>query len=48
VQLHRDVIVILDEAAGSGLARRAYYAEVERSQMLVEAGQWQALGIGGR
>jgi glucosamine-6-phosphate deaminase len=47
LQLHREVIVILDQAAASGLARNDYYADVERSQALVEAGQWQALGIGG-
>lgn len=46
LQLHRDVIVILDEAAGSWLERREYYAEVERAQQLLETGQLRALGIG--
>lgn len=47
LQLHRDVIVILDAAAAGLLARRDYYEEVERSQTLLEAGDFRALGIGG-
>jgi glucosamine-6-phosphate deaminase len=46
LQLHRDVIVVLDEEAGSWLERRAYYAEVEQAQQLLETGQFRALGIG--
>ena len=46
LQLHRDVVVILDEAAGDWLERREYYAEVERAQRLLETGQLRALGIG--
>jgi glucosamine-6-phosphate deaminase len=46
LQLHREVIVILDEAAASKLVRRDYYNEVERAQQLLEAGQLRALGIG--
>lgn len=45
LQLHREVICIFDEAAASSLTRRDYYAEVERSQALLEAGDWAALGI---
>ena len=44
LQLHREVIVIVDEAAASQLARRQYYAEVERAQSLLETGQQRALG----
>jgi glucosamine-6-phosphate deaminase len=46
LQLHRDVIVVLDEEAGSWLTRREYYAEVERAQTLLEAGQLRELGMG--
>ena len=46
LQLHREVISILDEPAAARLYRREYYAEVERSQLLLEAGQLRALGIG--
>jgi glucosamine-6-phosphate deaminase len=46
LQLHRDVIAVLDEEAGSWLTRREYYAEVERAQSLLEAGQVDKLGIG--
>ena len=48
LQLHRDAIVIVDEAAASHLARRSYYLEVEQAQRLLEAGDFRALGIGGR
>jgi glucosamine-6-phosphate deaminase len=46
LQLHRDVIVIIDEAAASLLTRRSYYDEVEAAQRLLESGQLGALGIG--
>ncbi len=46
LQLHRDVVVVLDEEAASWLTRREYYAEVERAQTLLEAGQLGELGIG--
>ena len=46
LQLHREVIAVFDEAAAGLLARRDYYAEVERSQTLLESGQLKALGIG--
>lgn len=46
LQLHREVIVIVDEAAASLLARKKYYAEVEEAQSLLEAGDMRALGIG--
>jgi glucosamine-6-phosphate deaminase len=48
LQLHREVIGIFDEAAARLLVRRDYYAEVERSQTLLETGQLKALGIGGQ
>lgn len=48
LQLHRDVVVVLDEAAASLLTRRQYYAEVEHAQSLLEAGDFRALGIGGK
>jgi glucosamine-6-phosphate deaminase len=46
LQLHREVIGIFDEAAARLLVRRDYYAEVERSQALLEAGDFRQLGIG--
>ncbi len=46
LQLHRDVIVVLDEEAASGLARREYYEEVEQAQRLLESGRLNELGIG--
>lgn len=46
LQLHREVLGIFDEAAARLLVRRDYYAEVERAQSLLEAGQLKALGIG--
>lgn len=46
LQLHREVIVIIDEAAAAQLARKDYYNEVERAQCLLEAGELRALGIG--
>jgi glucosamine-6-phosphate deaminase len=48
LQLHREVIVVLDEPAASLLAKRQYYAEVETAQSLLEAGEFRALGIGGK
>lgn len=38
LQLHRDVIVVLDEAAASLLQRIEYYKEVEQTQRELEAG----------
>lgn len=46
LQLHREVVVIVDEEAASWLARRDYYEEVEKAQQLLETGQLRALGIG--
>jgi glucosamine-6-phosphate deaminase len=46
LQLHRDVIVVLDEHAAQGLQRREYYQEVEEAQLLLEAGKVRQLGIG--
>jgi glucosamine-6-phosphate deaminase len=46
LQLHREVICVFDEEAARLLVRRDYYAEVERSQSLLEAGQLRQLGIG--
>lgn len=48
LQLHRDVVLVIDEAAASLLTRRAYYQEVERNQTLLEAGRLAELGIGVR
>lgn len=48
LQLHRDAIVIVDEAAAGLLARRDYYNEVEHAQSLLEAGRFRELGIGGQ
>ena len=45
LQLHRDVLAVIDEEAGRLLERRDYYREVERSQVLLEAGDWTALGV---
>ena len=45
LQLHREVVCILDEPAASLLKRRDYYADVERAQSLLESGQLQALGM---
>lgn len=45
LQLHRDVVVILDEASAAQLRRKDYYAEVEEAQTLLESGQLAALGI---
>lgn len=47
LQLHREVICVLDEAAARLLVRRDYYADVERAQSLLEQGQLMTLGIGG-
>src|SRR5690348_1067964 len=43
LQLHRDVIAVVDEEAGRLLERRDYYREVERAQALLESGQLGAL-----
>jgi glucosamine-6-phosphate deaminase len=45
LQLHRDVICVLDEAAASLLARRDYYNEVEQAQSLLEARDYESLGL---
>jgi glucosamine-6-phosphate deaminase len=47
LQLHRDVIAVVDEEAGRLLERRDYYREVERAQGLLEAGRLSALLPGG-
>ena len=41
LQLHRDVVAILDEAAASLLQRRDYYLQVEEVQQELEAAQRQ-------
>jgi glucosamine-6-phosphate deaminase len=48
LQLHREVIVVVDEQAAAWLQRREYYDEVEQAQRLLESGQLRALGIGHR
>ncbi len=47
LQMHRDVIAVLDEQAARLLERREYYQEVERAQALLEAGRLGALLSGG-
>jgi glucosamine-6-phosphate deaminase len=44
LQLHRDVTILLDEAAAGQLERLAYYHEVESSQHLLEMRRWQSPG----
>ena len=39
LQLHREVTVIVDEAAASKLTRRDYYDEVERAHQMLESGK---------
>ncbi|MBA4016620.1 MAG: glucosamine-6-phosphate deaminase [Pirellula sp.] len=39
LQLHRDVIAVVDEDAASSLYRREYYCEVEQSQQALQAGK---------
>lgn len=48
LQLHREVLVVLDAAAASKLRRHKYYEDVEHVQHLLEAGDLQALGIRSR
>ncbi len=45
LQLHRDAICIVDEAAASLLTRRDYYNEVEQAQSLLETHDYEALGL---
>jgi glucosamine-6-phosphate deaminase len=45
LQLHRDVICVIDEPAASLLTRVDYYREVEAAQQLLEAGDWKRLGL---
>jgi glucosamine-6-phosphate deaminase len=45
LQLHREVIVIVDTDAGAWLERREYYQEVEAAQQLLESGQLRSLGV---
>lgn len=45
LQLHREVIIIVDRAAGALLKRQEYYAEVERAQQQLESGELRKLGI---
>ncbi|HVX14383.1 MAG TPA: glucosamine-6-phosphate deaminase [Pirellulales bacterium] len=47
LQLHRDVIAVVDEEAGRLLERRDYYRDVERAQSLLEAGRPSPLPSGG-
>ena len=48
LQLHREVIILVDEDAAGQLQRRKYYGEVESAQHLLETGRSGSLGIGGR
>ena len=45
LQLHRDVIAILDEEAARLLERRDYYREVEQAQAALQAGQLGRFGM---
>ena len=45
LQLHREVIVVVDEEAAAWLERRQYYDEVEQAQRLLDSGQLHALDI---
>jgi glucosamine-6-phosphate deaminase len=45
LQLHRDVSVILDEAAASKLKRQEYYRDVENVQRMLESGQRFQFGV---
>lgn len=40
LQLHRDVITVVDEEAGRLLERRSYYREVEQAQTLLRSGRF--------
>lgn len=44
LQMHRDVSVIIDEAAASKLRRIDYYRDVENVQRMLEAGKRQQFG----
>jgi glucosamine-6-phosphate deaminase len=46
LQLHREVIAIVDEESGRMLARRDYYREIEEAQLQLEAGQSRAADPG--
>jgi glucosamine-6-phosphate deaminase len=46
LQLHREVIVVIDEEAASRLERLDYYREVEQTQQILESGDLKSLGIG--
>ena len=48
LQLHQEVIAVLDEEAGSWLTRREAYAEREQAQQLFEAGHFNERGMGKR
>lgn len=45
LQLHRDVVVIIDEAAATKLKRRDYYRDVENVQRMLESGKRQQFGV---
>jgi glucosamine-6-phosphate deaminase len=45
LQLHRDVIAILDEEAARLLERRHYYLEVEQAQAALQSGQLGKFGM---
>jgi glucosamine-6-phosphate deaminase len=46
LQLHREVIIIVDQEAGAWLERRDYYAEVEQAQKLLDSGKSRRFRIG--
>ncbi|MCA9245760.1 MAG: glucosamine-6-phosphate deaminase [Planctomycetales bacterium] len=45
LQLHRDVLCVVDEEAARLLERRDYYREVERAQTLLQEGRLSELGV---
>lgn len=47
LQLHPEVIALMDEPAAGLLQRRDYYDEVERAQQLLEAGRPKSRRLGG-
>ena len=44
LQLHRDVVAVVDEEAATNLWRRDYYREVEQAQQALQSGKFKFLG----
>jgi len=45
LQMHRDVVAVVDEQAACILKRRQYYDNVESFQQLLETGKFEQLGV---